>query len=171
MAQSTTRQEVITYYLEQNSLDELNEKVLNRDITVVECEIKQYQLNKFLYQFVGGAWQWFDKLSWTDQQWQDLVNSERHKTWVAYNKGAIAGYYELEIQEKGDVEILYFGLAPQFIGQGFGGGLLSHAVKSAWHLPRTRRVWVHTCTLDHPVALKNYKSRGFKVYQEDFEEV
>ena len=64
-----------------------------------------------------------------------------------------------------DVEIAYFGLAPRFIGKGFGGYLLSHAIKSAWAWEGTRRVWVHTCTLDHPTALQNYKARGLEVYK------
>jgi GNAT superfamily N-acetyltransferase len=63
------------------------------------------------------------------------------------------------------VEIAYFGLAPKFIGRGFGGYLLSQAIKSAWKMKGTQRAWVHTCTLDHPGALRNYKARGMEVYR------
>ena len=29
------------------------------------------------------------------------------------------------------------------------------------------RVWVHTCTLDHKNALKNYLARGMKIFKEE----
>jgi hypothetical protein len=62
------------------------------------------------------------------------------------------------------VEIAYFGLMPSGIGQGLGRALLTRAVDAAWSLkPQPSRVWLHTCTLDHPAALANYLARGFKV--------
>ena len=132
---------------------------------VQECEIKQFQFNRFLYQFVGQAWEWTDRVSWSDEQWRAYAESDHLRTWVAHYNGSPAGYYELERQPDGDVEIAYFGLAPRFIGHGFGGHLLSQAIKSAWEWKKTKRVWVHTCTLDHPNALQNYKARGMEVYR------
>ena len=32
-------------------------------------------------------------------------------------------------------------------------------------LKNSNRVWVHTCTLDHPNAIENYKSRGMKIFK------
>ena len=125
----------------------------------------QFQFNRFLYQLVGKDWAWTDRLSWSDEQWKAYAESDNLRTWVAYYKGSPAGYYELEQQKGGDVEIAYFGLAPKFIGQGFGGYLLSRAIKSAWKMKGTKRVWVHTCTLDHPSALHNYQARGLEVYR------
>lgn len=156
-----------TYYLQMLSPEQLRGKALPAELSIVECEVKQFQLNRFLYQLVGGPWLWTDKLVWSDEQWQELINATNHRTWVAYYKGAIAGYYELQMSADGDVEILYFGLAEAFFGQGFGGPLLSHALQSAWSWPGVRRVWVHTCTLDHPSALSNYQARGLAVYQEE----
>lgn len=155
---------VTTYYLEMKSPSSLNEKTESNGLQVHECEIKQYQFNKFLYQFIGGPWDWTNKLSWSDEQWKAHVENDNLRTWLAQYKGAPAGYYELHKQDYGNVEILYFGLATKFIGQGFGGYFLSHAIKSAWKWGKTKRVWVHTCTLDHPHALQNYKTRGMEVY-------
>jgi GNAT superfamily N-acetyltransferase len=53
---------------------------------------------------------------------------------------------------------------PSFIGKGLGGPLLSTAISRAWEMG-AKRVWVHTCTLDHPRALGNYQARGFAVYR------
>jgi GNAT superfamily N-acetyltransferase len=158
---------VTTYYLEMKSPSSLKEKEGPGGLEIAECEIKQFQVNRFLYQFVGEAWEWTDKLSWTDGQWKALVENDNHRTWVAYHRGSIAGYYELVREHGTDVEILYFGLAPNFIGKGFGGYLLSHAIKSAWAWEGTKRVWVHTCTLDHPGALQNYRARGMELYREE----
>ena len=162
---------VTTYYLEMNSPDELRQAKGNvghseEDFCIYEAKVKQYEVNRFLYQFIGGAWDWKDKLNWNDDTWQEFAEAPNLRTWVAYVDASIAGYYELHRVDN-DVEILYFGLAPRFIGQGLGGSMLTHAVTSAWNWGDVKRVWVHTCTLDHPSALENYKARGFKIYKEE----
>ena len=53
--------------------------------------------------------------------------------------------------------------------RGLGGFLLSQAIKNAWDIASTKRVYVHTCTLDHASALSNYKARGFKVYKTEMD--
>lgn len=159
----------ITYYLDMQNPEQIRGKALPAGLSIVECAIKQYQLNRFLYQLVGEPWQWTDKLSWSEAQWRELVEQSGHRTWVAYHQGAVAGYYELLRDAEGVVEILYFGLAEAFFGQGFGGPLLTHALQSAWAWSGTTRVWVHTCSLDHPSALANYQARGLQVYREDVE--
>jgi ribosomal protein S18 acetylase RimI-like enzyme len=84
------------------------------------------------------------------------------ETWVAWTEGTPAGYYELDAGPRGDVEILYFGLLPAFIGRGWGGHLLTHAIRRAWALG-AGRVILNTCSLDHPAALAAYQARGFVV--------
>jgi ribosomal protein S18 acetylase RimI-like enzyme len=155
-----------TYYLEMTDPAAHRAKPAPADLQISECRIKQFRFNRFLYQLIGEPWAWTDKLSWSDAQWRELVESPGHRTWVAYHQGAIAGYYELSKQGR-DVEILYFGLAPEFFGQGFGGALLSHAIESAWAWEGCERVWVHTCTFDHPSALANYQARGLRLYHEE----
>jgi len=88
------------------------------------------------------------------------------ETWVGYASGTPAGYFELESQTGGDVEIAHFGLLPSFVGRGFGPELLSAAIDRAWQLG-PQRVWVHTCSLDHPRALETYRSRGFEIYKSE----
>ncbi len=158
--------QVVTYYLEMTSPQLLNEKSKPDYFEIIEAEIKQFKFNKFLYQFVGEDWSWNDKLTLSDKKWKLYAENDNLRTWVAYYKGSIAGFYELEKQHGANVEIAYFGLAPNFIGIGLGGYLLTHAVRSAWDWFGTKRVWVHTCTLDHEGALNNYKARGFDVYRE-----
>jgi len=147
--------------------NELSSVEVSNGLSVVEAEIDNFKLNRFLYQYVGEPWGWVDKLSLSDEQWREYVETPNLRTWVAYYKGSIAGYFELSMSDKADVEIAYFGLAENFIGKGFGGYLLSQAIQQAWNMENVKRVWVHTCTLDHPSALKNYQARGFKVYKQE----
>ncbi|MEX1019795.1 MAG: GNAT family N-acetyltransferase [Litorilinea sp.] len=72
----------------------------------------------------------------------------------------------MENHDDSSVEIAYFGLLPAFVGQGIGGLLLSTAIQRAWAW-QAQRVWVHTCTLDHPNALQNYQARGLRIYNQE----
>ena len=125
---------------------------------------KDFKFNKHLYEREGSQWAWNDKLVWSQRQWKEYAEAEDLRTWVACFEGVLAGYYELQIQAGGQVEIAYFGLLPEFIGQGLGGYLLTTAIKSAWSMDASR-VWLHTCSLDHPGALGNYQARGMKIYK------
>jgi GNAT superfamily N-acetyltransferase len=158
-------QGVTTYYLEMTSADRLIEKTDAKGLVVVEAEIDNFRFNQFLYILIGAAWQWTDKLELSDEQWKQYVANPQIRTWVAYFKGSIAGYFELNTESDGDTEIMYFGLAENFIGKGLGGYFLSKAIESAWQIPATKRVWLHTCSLDHKAALANYQSRGFEIYK------
>ena len=164
------KQIVTTTYLEILDKIELNTKVCrDPNFRIDECIVKQWPLNKFLYQYVGGQWEWKDRLSYTDQQWMDYAYNPNLRTWVAFHCGNIAGYYEL-VKDGQNVEIQYFGLTDDFIGKGLGGPLLTHAIESGFDWD-AKRVWVHTCTLDHEYAIANYISRGMRVYKEETEEV
>lgn len=122
-------------------------------------------LNHWLYTRVGPQWEWTDRLNWSEDDWHCYVHRQALNTYIGEFHGQLAGYFELESQPHGNVEIAYFGLLPEFIGQGLGGPLLSAAIERAWKLPDTRRVWVHTCSRDHKHALDNYLKRGFKVFK------
>lgn len=156
---------ITTTYLEMNGQREFIERTDSKGLEIVEAEIKEYRFNRYLYSLVGEQWNWTEKRDFTDQQWKEYAEASNLRTWVAYYKGSIAGYFELSTDAESNVQIAYFGLAPKFIGKGFGGYLLSYAIKSAWQTCGAKRVWVHTCTLDHPNALKNYQSSGLKIYR------
>ena len=115
-------------------------------------------LSRRFYERVGAPWSWTDRLGDDDVSWQ--AHAERVETWIL---GEDAGYYELRPDGR-DVEIAYFGLVPAFHGLGLGGRLLEHALRRAFELGD--RVWLHTCTLDGPHALANYRARGLVPYRE-----
>ena len=123
------------------------------------------EVNAAFYRNVGAPWNWTDRLSWPRGAWRRYVDRVALRTWVGRLHDQPVGYFELETQDEGNVQIAYFGLLPAFIGQGLGGPLLSAAVGRAWDTPGARRVWLHTCTHDHPRALDNYRKRGFAVFR------
>jgi GNAT superfamily N-acetyltransferase len=155
---------VITYYLQMLDPARLNGKPRpHEQFEVRECGIPQYAVNCFLYRYVGAAWQWTDRDEWSEDVWRGIIETDGLRTWIAYDHGTPAGYFELQKSPGDEVEILYFGLAEAFIGRSYGGYLLTRAIEEAWAWG-AKRVWLHTCTLDHPSALANYQARGFEVY-------
>ena len=162
--------DVTVYYLEMLNKNQLNATAVVSDLVITEAKIKEYRFNRFLYCLVGEAWQWHDKLNDSDSSWKTYAERDNLRTWVAYYEGAIAGYFELEMSDDQEVEIKYFGLAPRFIGKGLGGYLLTYAIQQAWDVCNAKRVWVHTCSLDHPSALANYQARGLVLYHQEVEQ-
>ena len=167
------QQLVTTHSLELTRFDHLETSSVGRsDYDLVRVEAVCPPLNRFLYATVGAEWTWYQRLTWSYQQWLDFLDRDEVTTWVAYQSGAPVGYFELEQQSGNSVEIVYFGLLPQFVGKGMGSALLRDAVLQARELGALR-VWLHTCSLDHPSALANYRARGFEIFTtvEEYEEI
>jgi GNAT superfamily N-acetyltransferase len=159
--------DVTTYYLEMLDPRDLRPKRASRaDLAMVRVDPPMPVLNRFFYTAVGGDWFWIDRLPWTEQQWRTYLDRPELETWMLTVRGLPAGYFELETQADKNIEIAYFGLLPQFVGAGLGGHLLTCSIERGWVLG-ARRVWVHTCTLDHPGALANYQARGMRLYKDE----
>ncbi len=119
---------------------------------------------RVLYRAVGGDWNWYERLAWGDAQLEaQLARPEVH-VWVLGDPHDPDGYFELEQQADGAVEVVYFGLVARAMGRGLGAWMLTRAAQEGWALHPTR-VWLHTCTLDSPRALPNYLARGFRPYR------
>jgi len=159
-----SRVDVVRTYLELLNRADLRPAPLPPGARVVRrdpCDVDQYRR---LYHAVGARWNWRDRLVWTDDQLAAHLSSPAVSVWELLVGGRSAGYFELKRDHGSSVEIAYFGLIPEFIGQGLGAALLTRAVEEAWSLG-AGRVWLHTCTLDSPHALPNYRSRGFREFR------
>ncbi len=120
---------------------------------------------RFLYTATGSDWSWTDRLPWTDAQWLARQADPAVEFWIGMDEGVPAGYFELARHDDGrTVEIAYFGLLRHAVGKGQGGAMLTAAVDQAWAIGAAR-VYVNTCSLDHPRALENYKRRGFSLFE------
>ena len=160
--------EVIRKYLEIKSLKDLS--IVDKpsdDYSLELLEPKNFQLNKFFYKNVGKKYQWVDRLIWSDQKWINYVSDKKLSTYVLKDKKEIAGYFELIFYKNTkEAEIAYFGILEEYFGKKLGAYLLSEAIKISFTLG-SKRAWVHTCSLDHRHALKNYISRGMKVFKSE----
>ena len=126
-----------------------------------------FQLNKFFYKQVGKKHRWVDRLSWSDEKWIKYISNKNLETYLITEKEDLAGFFELLYNpELKETEISYFGLLEEYIGKGIGGYALSEAIKKSFK-KNIKRVWLHTCTLDHPNALKNYIARGMTVFRKE----
>ena len=155
---------ILRNFLEIYSLSDLK-KVENPSINLNLVETKDFQLNKFLYKQIGKKHNWLDRLNWSDQNWIQYVSQKNLYTYILKDNEDLVGYFELNLnEEKKEAEIVYLGILQEYYGKKIGAFLLSEAIQKSFSL-NSQRVWVHTCSLDHKHALKNYISRGLKIFK------
>tara|TARA_B100000401_G_C52396771_1_gene526936 strand:- start:86 stop:589 length:504 start_codon:yes stop_codon:yes gene_type:complete len=155
-------------YLEIHSINELKESIkIYKDYSIKLLEPENFQLNKFFYKNVGKKHHWVDRLVWSDKEWIQYVSDKKVKTYVLKNNYDLAGYFELILhRDKNEIEIAYLGLLEEYQNKNLGSFLLTVAIKNSFS-ENVKRVWVHTCSLDHKNALNNYMSRGMKIFKKE----
>ncbi|WP_420348417.1 GNAT family acetyltransferase [Pelagibius sp.] len=121
---------------------------------------------RFLYHGVGAEWNWWYRRQMADDDLAAILEDERVEVFVLYVEGVPAGYFELDRREAPDVDLAYFGLLPQFVGQQLGPYLLNQAIEQAWSY-EPGRLTVNTNTMDHPKALPLYQKFGFQPYRQE----
>lgn len=134
-------------------------------IALLRVEWPTVGFYRYLYNAVGGPWRWYERNALSDDELAAIVQDERVEIYVLYVGGSPAGYAEIDFRDPSDVELAYFGLVPDYIGRGLGRYLLDWAVDTAW-ARSPARLWVNTCTLDHPSALAVYQKAGFVPYEQ-----
>ena len=123
------------------------------DLEIRRARSPTVSFYRYLYAAVGEPWTWTVRRCLSDAELAAILGDPRVEVNVLWVGGVPAGYAELDRRAPPDIELAYFGLIPEFIGQGMGGYLLDWAIRHAWRM-RPRRLWVHTCDLDHPAALR-----------------
>ncbi|MGI9416233.1 MAG: GNAT family N-acetyltransferase [Geminicoccaceae bacterium] len=118
---------------------------------------------RYLYDTVGGDWTWTARRLLDDDRLSADIHDPLVEVNVLWVDGVPAGMMELDLRPGLDIEFLYFGLMPAFIGRGLGRYALDWTIDRAWSF-RPSRCWVHTCDLDHPNALAVYQKAGFVIY-------
>ncbi len=121
-----------------------------------------------LFHRVGDQWLWHGRLNAGRDGIARLIRSDDYEIWRLWADGEVAGLGEFDRSEPGEVKIEYFGLLPERIGGGLGGFLLRTLLHQAAR-PGTDRIWLHTCTEDHPRAVAVYRYFGFRAYDEEVE--
>ena len=154
-------------FLEIKDLRNLKENINIENNFLIKKIKPDFQLNKFFYKQVGKKHRWIDRLIWSDEKWMTYISNRNLETYVISKYDELVGFFELLYNpELKETEISYFGLLEEYIGKGIGGFALSSAIRKAFE-KNINRVWLHTCTLDHPNALKNYIARGMTVFKKE----
>jgi len=123
-----------------------------------------------LYRRIGTDYLWSDRLRLDDAALSAILGDPAVEFYVPEQDGAPVGMLELDFRNLPDVEIAFFGLVPEAVGAGTGRWLMDRALEIAWR-EGVNRVWLHTCTLDHPSAIRFYRSSGFVPYRRTLEVV
>ncbi len=117
-----------------------------------------------LFDAIGRDIMWISRLIITDEKLRAIIADPAVECLAMMDGATDIGLLELDFREAGQCELSFFGLVPGAIGQGAGRWLMNEALTRAWAKPISR-LWVHTCSFDHPAALGFYQRSGFKPYQ------
>ena len=136
----------------------------NLEVKHVVCPSVEFY--RSLYDPVGEDYNWRSRRKMPPPELAAIIQNPLDEIHVLYVDGTPAGFGELDRRQPDEIEIKQFGLVPLYLGRGLGKWFLQELVDRAWnHKPR--RVWLHTCTLDHAAALPNYQKIGFEVYKQE----
>ena len=150
---------------------EMLERPTHTKISSVKLrEIKNADLNWYrsVFRRAGEHWLWWSRLEMNDAQLSSVLNALTTQLFIAESEGAEVGMAELDCSEPGQVEISFFGLYGEAMGKSLGRPFMDALLGRAWE-GSPSRIWVHTCTLDSPVALPFYVKYGFKPYKRAIE--
>ena len=121
-----------------------------------------------LYRRVGEDWLWFSRVRMSDAELAAIIHSPLVEVHVMVHEGRHEGLLELDFREAGQCELAFFGVTENLIGSGAGRWLMNRALQLLWSRPITR-LWVHTCTFDHPGAVTFYQRSGFRAFRRQIE--
>lgn len=161
---------VTTWYLELSSPSDFRPSpVPNTTHAVNRLVPSDAELVRELYGSIGAELHWTERAGWSRLRWQAHLAQPAVQLLGLELGHRTVGYVELHSALDGALKLSYLGLLPALRGRGWGGRLLSAAVSLGWSLRSTRRIWLHTCSLDDPAALANYRARGFSIYSQKLE--
>ncbi|MBM3995972.1 MAG: GNAT family N-acetyltransferase [Planctomycetes bacterium] len=158
--------EVRVFYLEMLTPRLAPAPAPREGLSVIHAKKPTVAYYRFLYNTVGRAYHWYSRGKLSDADLAAVIQLPLNEVHVLHVDGTPAGFAEIDRRDADDIELVQFGLMPDFIGQGLGRYFLQWTIDKAWSY-RPKRFWLHTCTLDHPVALPNYLKAGFALYKEE----
>lgn len=154
----------VVTYLEMRTPPPASASTTMSDFAIRREENADLDWYRHLYREIGTPWLWFSRLRMSDDELRAIVHHPEVDVLVLSHNGVDSGILEFDHRYLPDIELSFFGVLPSLIGKGAGRALLNYGLRAAWeHHPA--RIWLHTCTLDHPSALEFYRKAGFVPYQ------
>jgi GNAT superfamily N-acetyltransferase len=158
--------EVTVFHLEMLAPSHRSVPAPREGLTVVHVLAPTVPDYRSLYDAVGKDYYWLSRRKMLDAALAAILGDPRNELHVLHVEGTPAGLAELDRSQTDQIELLQFGLLPEYIGQGLGRWFLQWIIDRAWSYG-PRRFWLHTCTLDHPAALPNYLKAGFVLFKQE----
>lgn len=156
--------DVTVHYLEMRTHIQNTMSPPRSGVTVQQLVRPAVPTYRSIYNAVGEDYNWRLRRRMSDDELAAIIHDTREEVHVLQVDGTPAGFAELDRRAMPDIELVQFGLMPEFIGQGLGKWFLQWTVNKAWSY-QPERFWLHTCSLDHKAALPNYLQAGFVEYQ------
>ncbi len=163
----TVKQKV--FYFEQNKKPDLHLLSVPSETFIKKVIHIQRIFYDFLYVAVGKKWNWVNRFLLSIIERTEIIHNPGIEIYVLWHKGQPAGFTELDIRNPKHIELVHFGLMPEFIGKGLGKYFLFSILKIAWR-KNPDNIWLHTCDFDHPAAIKLYQKAGFLQIKETIED-
>ncbi len=158
--------DVTVFYLEMHAPPKRAVARPHDGLTVIHAQNPTVPYYRFLYDSIGRDYHWLSRRKMTDEKLASIIHDPLDELHVLQVDGTPAGMAELDRRQLDEVELVQFGLMPEYVGQGLGKWFLQWTVEKAWSY-EPKRLWLHTCTLDHRVALPLYQKAGFTLYEEE----
>ncbi|MDZ7290265.1 MAG: GNAT family N-acetyltransferase [candidate division KSB1 bacterium] len=153
-------------YLEMREPPPRELKPPRLDILIMQAVCPTASFYRYLYNTIGGPWLWYERRQLSDEKLCEIIQNPKVEIYVLYVNGVPAGYAEIDRRQEPDIELAYFGIMPEFLGQQLGPFLLKWIIDKVWSY-QPARFWLHTCDLDHPKALALYRQAGFVPYKQE----
>jgi GNAT superfamily N-acetyltransferase len=158
--------DVTVYYLEMLSHPQRSVPAPRGGLLVLHAQAPSVPYYRFLYNAVGKDFHWLTRRKLPDGKLAAILGDPRNEVHVLHVDGSPAGFAELDRRQSDDIELVQFGLMSEFSGQGLGKWFLQWTIDKAWSY-QPRRLWLHTCSLDHPAAVPLYQKAGFVQFKEE----
>ena len=158
--------EVTVHYLEMLAPSNRSIPAPREGLTILHIPSPTVPYYRSLYNAVGKDFNWLSRRKMSDDALAAIIGDPRDELQVLHVDGTPAGFAELDRRQPHEIELVQFGLMPEFIGQGFGKWFLQWTIDKAWSYD-PKRFWLHTCTLDHAAALPNYLKAGFVQFKQE----
>lgn len=159
----------VVTFLEMHAPPEA-EEISRSDLHLDRIEHPDIDWYRDIYRAIGEDLMWFSRIIVTDDTLREILTDPKVEVFALRKDDQDAGLLELDLRQFPDIEIAFFGLLPDMVGGGAGRWLMSRTLELAWaHNPK--RVWLHTCSFDHPSALSFYIRSGFIPYKRAVEVV
>ncbi|MEX1028149.1 MAG: GNAT family N-acetyltransferase [Candidatus Paceibacterota bacterium] len=158
--------DITVFYLEMLAPSHRAVPAPRDGLTVTQVPTPSVPYYRSLHDAVGKDYHWLSRKNLSDEELAEILHDPRDELYVLHVDGTAAGFADLDRRQPDEIELVQFGLTGEFIGQGLGKWFLQWIIDKAWSY-EPNRLWLHTCTLDHPAALPNYKKAGFVQFKEE----